>query len=30
MAGVNPNGLTVGEAEKLKDKILQSVQQNQN
>jgi hypothetical protein len=28
MAGVNPNGLTVGEAEKLKDKILQSVQQN--
>jgi hypothetical protein len=28
MAGVNPNGLTVGEAEKLKDKVLQAVQQN--
>lgn len=28
MSGVNPNGLTVGEAEKLKDKILDSVNKN--
>ncbi|MGO8811970.1 MAG: hypothetical protein ACLQJF_21130 [Candidatus Sulfotelmatobacter sp.] len=28
MAGVNPNGMTVGEAEKLKDKVLTSIQQN--
>ena len=28
MAGVNPNGLTVGEAEKLKDNILKAIQQN--